>query len=558
MVKVLDDSNVHQFWGLSPAIDLLQLRGQTLGHKNYATGLEDLKRLQLADKQPVSQDSEKPLNVLQLAAYDCRHTVYTMCRSTRHLRNQDRPVRLYVYEEEPEGLARHMLLVSILLDEQLTVRDRVERFLEIHGNALLQEKTADYLETCSRAVEEDVMQQLAGSCPVNSLFDLSMLKIADADKMAEALRKHQRKVKYDMSAAWETRCRKFYETRFDFRRNAVDWDYSMRLTAQGTPGVDPALGSIIHAYHFRTWRETGVAYELRECQYVEANRSLLSTAYGRTKEFKDRNGEDRGRSVAAWGFWADILNSPYHSFGTVSEEASFFVPGNKQFKHSSLDVAEHNITALIHELRTGEAYQLPDKSQPSRAPAASGPTSMEDLEQHAELRSAQAAQSPSSSSQPEGGTDANSEQAACIDSVEANMRRQQVAAEVDAQRAKEAALDAAARQRCSHCRIIFLTGDLQKQLTSRAKFAGAFEAITVGSRHIHLLDKERGLAKVAAPGAVLAVENAKYMLQLNQDQVNRFEEMIVSKATDAGWQKAKQPVAGVTAAHTLFHLPARS
>ena len=62
-----------------------------------------------------------------------------------------------------------------------------------------------------------------------------------------------------------------------------------------------------------------MAYELRDCVYSAPNRSLLSTARGRTREFKDRRGEDVGRSVTAWGLWADILNSPYHCFGTVCE-----------------------------------------------------------------------------------------------------------------------------------------------------------------------------------------------------------------------------------------------
>lgn len=32
----------------------------------------------------------------------------------------------------------------------------------------------------------------------------------------------------------------------------------------------------------------GIAYELRDAQYNHPNRSLLSTAVGRTREFKDR------------------------------------------------------------------------------------------------------------------------------------------------------------------------------------------------------------------------------------------------------------------------------
>ena len=67
----------------------------------------------------------------------------------------------------------------------------------------------------------------------------------------------------------------------------VDWDYHMRLSPLGTPGTD-AKGSIVHFYHFRHWRLTGVAYEVRHCSYTAPNWTLLSTATGRTREFKDR------------------------------------------------------------------------------------------------------------------------------------------------------------------------------------------------------------------------------------------------------------------------------
>lgn len=96
-----------------------------------------------------------------------------------------------------------------------------------------------------------------------------------------------------MVKAWDTRCRRWYGDRFDFQRNMTDWDYHMRLIQLGTPGIpqtekEGEKKSIIHFYHFRHWRSHGVALELRDCVYNQANRSLLSTARGRTKEFKDR------------------------------------------------------------------------------------------------------------------------------------------------------------------------------------------------------------------------------------------------------------------------------
>jgi hypothetical protein len=52
---------------------------------------------------------------------------------------------------------------------------------------------------------------------------------------------------------------------------------------------------------------------------------------------------DVGRSVSAYGFWADILNGPYHAFGTVADDPRLFKITNKQFVHTAVDVAEHNL-----------------------------------------------------------------------------------------------------------------------------------------------------------------------------------------------------------------------
>lgn len=40
----------------------------------------------------------------------------------------------------------------------------------------------------------------------------------------------------------------------------------------------------------RHWRLSGVAYELRQSSYAATNTSMLATAYGRTREYKDRWG----------------------------------------------------------------------------------------------------------------------------------------------------------------------------------------------------------------------------------------------------------------------------
>ncbi len=83
----------------------------------------------------------------QAACYDSRHTITTLCRLHRHAGGPlgRRPLHLYVYEEEPEVLLRHVLLLSVLLDEALLAKERMETLLELHSNALLRDNTAAYL-----------------------------------------------------------------------------------------------------------------------------------------------------------------------------------------------------------------------------------------------------------------------------------------------------------------------------------------------------------------------------------------------------------------------------
>ena len=337
-----------------------------------------------------------------MTPYDARHTIQCICHIGRHLPASS-IIQLHIHEEEPEALARHLLLLGILLDSSLTAKDRLQTLLEVHGNALVRQRTSEYIEERGRAIESLLVDlgsgssareaaamrskagDEAGAC-LASILDVSMLKFQDRDRIVESLQKYRRQTEYDMVKAWDTRSRKLYGDRYDFRRNMIDWDYHMRLMACGTPfpGLDPNLGSIVHFHHFRHWRMHGVAYELRDSNYSHANRTMLTTAYGRTKEFKDgRSGKDVGRSVSAFGFWGDIQNSPYVTFGILCpQEPSLYAAANKQFTRTAVDIAEHNLMSWMDELRTGRRYEPASSrgGEAHRAKVARGPTSMADLE----------------------------------------------------------------------------------------------------------------------------------------------------------------------------------
>lgn len=73
-------------------------------------------------------------------------------------------VQLYVWEDCPEGLARHLLQAAVALDAGLPPRQRAETLLELHGNALLRDTTASYLgEDAQRsAAQRTAAQARAG------------------------------------------------------------------------------------------------------------------------------------------------------------------------------------------------------------------------------------------------------------------------------------------------------------------------------------------------------------------------------------------------------------
>ena len=120
----------------------------------------------------------------------------------------------------------------------------------------------------------------------------------------------------------------------------------MRLSKE-SENVIKSEKSIIHFLHFRNWRMTGISHELRDKKYNTPNRTLLSTVASRLEQFKDRNLDAKGTSVTAYGYWGDIQNPPYFSFGVTcwnkEEEGKLFKRTNKQFEHTAVDVSKSNL-----------------------------------------------------------------------------------------------------------------------------------------------------------------------------------------------------------------------
>ncbi|KAK3727505.1 hypothetical protein QZH41_018379, partial [Actinostola sp. cb2023] len=222
--------------------------------------------------------------------------------------------------------------------------EKTELFLELFGNSLIRPQTSEYLQSkCNdyiRMVTDFDYLETQLPC-----INMSQLKFKERD-MLEGIFKFWRNTSdpkaFDICTSWEARLRRYLGVRYDSRVNVFDWDLVMKLQK---------MASIVHSYEYKGWREHGVAFELREdCTYEVSNRTLASGLLL-------KKGDQR---VPSRGYWGDIINSPYLSFGIESEEERLFKENNGKHIKTATNVAEFNITALMHELITGEQYKLPE------------------------------------------------------------------------------------------------------------------------------------------------------------------------------------------------------
>jgi dynein assembly factor 3, axonemal len=63
-------------------------------------------------------------------------------------------IQFYVMESQASALARHMLLLGILLDQSrdVGVQETTELFLECYGNLMVREKTAVWIKEHASAL----------------------------------------------------------------------------------------------------------------------------------------------------------------------------------------------------------------------------------------------------------------------------------------------------------------------------------------------------------------------------------------------------------------------
>lgn len=95
------------------------------------------------------------------------------------------------------------------------------------------------------------------------------------------------------------------------------------------------MAPIVNSCHYKRWREIGNAFEIRNCTYSYPNRTLSSHC-----ETTDKN---KMQPVSTQGYWSDIVNPPWISFGIKSNDKNLFWIESNEHRWTSVDVCQSNL-----------------------------------------------------------------------------------------------------------------------------------------------------------------------------------------------------------------------
>ena len=321
------------WWGFSPSIDLLDLYA-----KHCPESIDQT-------------NEEKVINVLLVNAGDQRHLLNTIAYRLKNTnKNGKIKFRFYVYEKMLELYARDFLLLALAIEHpsKRGIQEKTELFLEIFGNLFLRDYTSQYIQSKANEfikciTDFDYLDKIN-----LKLFDFSLLKFKERDFLEGIfkywrLKAQQDKDPFPADKCWELRLRTYLVTRFDSRSNCFDWDYSMKL-------IDRKNCSVINNKIYSKWRDTGVAFELRDTNYDRSNKTLASGMV-----FNDpRNGDKTSRR----GYFGDIIIGPFLSYGIQSENEDFFKKQNEYHRYTSMDVARSNLNKMMQSIIESSGLDL--------------------------------------------------------------------------------------------------------------------------------------------------------------------------------------------------------
>jgi dynein assembly factor 3 len=170
---------------------------QAIGHYGTHGFSASFDFLDAVEHSSTPADNSEPLRILLVHPGDIRHMITTVSRRRRHNgpESQLRPVHFYVLENPIEILARELLLLEVLNDYEVPIRQRANVFLEIFGNCKVQDRTSRYIEQLGHLLRKLVTN---GTGKLEDIVDLSLLRYRERDELEAVFKRYSRAVPFDM------------------------------------------------------------------------------------------------------------------------------------------------------------------------------------------------------------------------------------------------------------------------------------------------------------------------------------------------------------------------
>ncbi|OQS05915.1 hypothetical protein THRCLA_02007 [Thraustotheca clavata] len=435
-------------WGFSPSFDLLD-------------GLNQV----------------DTINILVANAGDVRHILTSLSRSYQW--QQDQKIHFYILENVSETLARDLILLQLIFEWQLPLRQRCNLFLQVFGNSLVQERTSELIHEKAKELIDFVCDDQHGK--LIDLVDLNQLKMKQKDALVDTLQSYFTNVPFDVVKLRDQRLRHFYENRYDHRKNLYDWDYTMTLKK-----IQQA--SVIHVHQFKEWRNSGIAFEFGDQSYTYPNRTMA--AYMQATK--------RGHgSVLCRGYWLDIIVGPYISFGVDCYQSNRFETdlfeihnkgtGCEQNRHNTAEVAVFNVLSCLYAIETREMYKM---------------TKAHDVYSGIGEKQQQ---------------DSNCTSDDDLDELDARTRARNIL------------------ETFKNVKITLLQGDIE-MLLEKSRYQNLFHHVFLSVHASSHLVKSNSTSwtRILQPKAKVSIESSVFLLPLNEDQRIKYMEKIVEFAQQSG------------------------
>jgi dynein assembly factor 3 len=206
---------IHSMWGFSPSMDLLSFESL----HQWIGGDEGINILDRNEEEEIDDS----INILLVQPSDPRHIIHTLSQRFRKADfytsgktgSSVRPINFFILENETEVLARHLLLLHVFFDE-IPIRHKAALFLEIYGNALVQQRTETYIAKTALLLRELIYQGNRYGGVLTNMINFDHLKQKDCDDIDSVLKSWSSENQFDIISFRDHRLRGYYGNRFDW------------------------------------------------------------------------------------------------------------------------------------------------------------------------------------------------------------------------------------------------------------------------------------------------------------------------------------------------------